>query len=229
VGCPRSLGEGCDTGWSERVSTTVCIARRQALSVRLTLEPHRRFRKLWLWVALNVAGAGLYLVVASGLWLRPGEEGLPGGPGDAFYFFFSVFPILVALLRDQPRCAWMDHLQGEGAGSTPRLRPVDGGRRVVAGRCGLRPSPDGAVHRRTVRSGGTEGGTRLGRSRRARPPPPNGPSRWRGLRDQSGGRPGRARSPGERRSATRSRSGQALLGCARDGNGRHHRSARLPR
>ena len=41
---------------------------------------------------------GLYLYLASALWVYPGTEGEPGGPGDAFYWFFALLPILVIYL-----------------------------------------------------------------------------------------------------------------------------------
>jgi hypothetical protein len=37
-----------------------------------------------------------YLKLASALWVLPGEEGTPGGPGDAFYWLFLLVPVLVA-------------------------------------------------------------------------------------------------------------------------------------
>lgn len=72
------------------------------------MEPKRHFRKRWLWASLNVAGMVLVLKVGSALWVPPGEEGMPGGPGDAFSFFFAVVPILVAfLLLDVAALAWI--------------------------------------------------------------------------------------------------------------------------
>jgi uncharacterized membrane protein YhaH (DUF805 family) len=47
-----------------------------------------------LWVLLNLAGVVAYLWLASTLWVQPGEEGEPGGPGDAFYWLFVLVPIL---------------------------------------------------------------------------------------------------------------------------------------
>jgi hypothetical protein len=55
-------------------------------------------RRLVWWIAVNVAGIGLYLHLASALWVLPGEEGLPGGPGDAFYFFLLLAPIALVYL-----------------------------------------------------------------------------------------------------------------------------------
>jgi hypothetical protein len=73
-----------------------------------TMEPKRRVRKRWLWASLNVAGMLLFLKVGSALWVVPGEEGMPGGPGDAFYFSFAVVPILVAfLLLDLAALGWI--------------------------------------------------------------------------------------------------------------------------
>lgn len=51
-------------------------------------------RKLNQWVAINIAGMATYLWAASALWVRPGEEGTPGGPGDAFYWLFVLLPIM---------------------------------------------------------------------------------------------------------------------------------------
>lgn len=73
-----------------------------------TVEPKRRFRKRWLWASLNVAGMVLYLRAGSVLWVVAGDEGTPGGAGDAFYFFFAVVPILVAfLLLDLAALRWI--------------------------------------------------------------------------------------------------------------------------
>lgn len=70
--------------------------------------PKRRHRERWLWASLNVAGMLLFLKVGSALWVAPGEEGLPGGPGDAFYFSFTVVPILSAfLLLDLAALGWI--------------------------------------------------------------------------------------------------------------------------
>jgi len=55
-------------------------------------------RRWWVWAGFNVAGMAMYLWLASDLWVRPGEEGLPGGPGDAFYWFFVMLPILAGFL-----------------------------------------------------------------------------------------------------------------------------------
>lgn len=52
-------------------------------------------RKLSQWAAINVVGMVAYLWAASALWIRPGEEGTPGGPGDAFYWLFILLPIMV--------------------------------------------------------------------------------------------------------------------------------------
>ena len=37
-----------------------------------------------------------YLKLASALWVAPGEEGTPEGPGDAFYWLFLLVPISAA-------------------------------------------------------------------------------------------------------------------------------------
>ena len=51
-------------------------------------------RRRTLWLSLNVLGMAVYLTLASALWVRPGEEGTPGGPGDAFYWLLILIPIL---------------------------------------------------------------------------------------------------------------------------------------
>lgn len=51
-----------------------------------------------LWLVINFIGMVLYLYLASDLWVYPGGEGDPGGPSDAFYWFFLLVPILVAYL-----------------------------------------------------------------------------------------------------------------------------------
>jgi hypothetical protein len=51
-----------------------------------------------LWVALNVAGMLIFLLLGQELWVRPGEEGEPGGPGDGFYFLFVLAPLLVTYI-----------------------------------------------------------------------------------------------------------------------------------
>ncbi len=55
-------------------------------------------RRSSLWVALNVVGMAAYLKLASALWVLPGEEGTPGGPGDAFYWLFLLVPVLAVFL-----------------------------------------------------------------------------------------------------------------------------------
>lgn len=70
------------------------------------MEP-KRFRKQWLWALLNLAGMILFVKVGSALWVPPGEEGMPGGLGDAFHFLLNAFPILVTfLLLDLAALAW---------------------------------------------------------------------------------------------------------------------------
>lgn len=54
------------------------------------------FRRSFQWVLLNVVGMVAYLKLASALWVLPGEEGTPGGPGDAFYWLFLLAPVLFA-------------------------------------------------------------------------------------------------------------------------------------
>src|SRR5262245_52872413 len=58
---------------------------------------HRWYARA-IWLAINVSGMGVYLWLASSLWVLPGEEGEPGGPGDAFYWLFVLVPVLVAYL-----------------------------------------------------------------------------------------------------------------------------------
>jgi hypothetical protein len=53
---------------------------------------------MWWWVPLNVAGMAVFLRLASALWVWPGDEGMPGGPGDAFYWLFMLVPILITFL-----------------------------------------------------------------------------------------------------------------------------------
>ena len=54
-----------------------------------------RRRSFW-WALANIAGVLAYLKLASALWVLPGEEGTPGGPGDAFYWLFLLVPVLAA-------------------------------------------------------------------------------------------------------------------------------------
>jgi hypothetical protein len=56
------------------------------------------FRRAPIWILLNLIGMATYLSLGSDLWILPGDEGLPGGPGDAFYWFFLMLPVLVAYL-----------------------------------------------------------------------------------------------------------------------------------
>ena len=56
--------------------------------------PRRRTR----WVACNAVGMLVYLYLASTLWLLPSEHGLPGGPGDAFYWLMILVPVLLTFL-----------------------------------------------------------------------------------------------------------------------------------
>ena len=59
---------------------------------------HYLLRRRYLWLAVNFAGMGAYLWLAASLWTRPGEEGEPGGPGDAFFWLFFLVPILASYL-----------------------------------------------------------------------------------------------------------------------------------
>jgi hypothetical protein len=46
------------------------------------------------WLIANAIGMIVYLFLASSLWVHPGEQGLPGGPGDAIYWFVALVPIV---------------------------------------------------------------------------------------------------------------------------------------
>ena len=48
------------------------------------------------WLIANVVGIIAFLLLGSALWVSPSEEGTPGGPGDGFYFFFLLVPILLS-------------------------------------------------------------------------------------------------------------------------------------
>jgi hypothetical protein len=56
------------------------------------------FRRAHIWMVLNFIGMATYLRLGSGLWTIPGDEGLPGGPGDAFYWVFLMIPVILAYL-----------------------------------------------------------------------------------------------------------------------------------
>lgn len=64
--------------------------------LNVQMNPLPRLRTAWL--AANIAGMVVYLYAASRLWVQPGEEGMPGGPGDAFYWLMFLVPILGAFL-----------------------------------------------------------------------------------------------------------------------------------
>lgn len=55
-------------------------------------------RRSTLWMLLNAAGMAWYLKLASALWASPGDEGNPGGPGDAFYWAGYLAPVLLGFL-----------------------------------------------------------------------------------------------------------------------------------
>ena len=57
-----------------------------------------RSRRSSVWVALNLAGVALYVYFGMRLWVLPGEEGLPGGPGDAFYWIVTQVPVAIFFL-----------------------------------------------------------------------------------------------------------------------------------
>ena len=54
------------------------------------------FRRAHIWIAINLIGMAAYLRLGSDLWTIPGDEGLPGGPGDAMYWCIVVAPVLLA-------------------------------------------------------------------------------------------------------------------------------------
>jgi hypothetical protein len=55
-------------------------------------------RRSLIWVILNLVGMLTFLRLAAELWVLPGEEGLPGGPGDPFYWFFLLVPFQLIFL-----------------------------------------------------------------------------------------------------------------------------------
>jgi hypothetical protein len=57
-----------------------------------------RFRRAPFWIVLNLVGMATYLRLGAAIWRVPGDDGLPGGPGDAFYWFFMMLPVLLAYL-----------------------------------------------------------------------------------------------------------------------------------
>jgi len=56
------------------------------------------FRRAPVWILVNLIGMGVYLRLASEIWVRPGDEGLPGGPGDPFYWTLCLLPFLAFCL-----------------------------------------------------------------------------------------------------------------------------------
>src|SRR6185369_13038216 len=60
----------------------------------MTLVPFVKQRAVQ-WVLLNVGGMVTYVCLASHLWVPASHFGEPGGPGDAFYAVFTLFPVLV--------------------------------------------------------------------------------------------------------------------------------------
>lgn len=55
-------------------------------------------RRSLIWLILNLVGILTFLRLAAELWVLPGEEGLPGGPGDPFYWFFLLVPFQLIFL-----------------------------------------------------------------------------------------------------------------------------------
>ena len=56
------------------------------------------FRRTPIWIVLNLIGMATYLRLGLDFWTIPGDKGLPGGPGNAFYWFFLMLPVLLAYL-----------------------------------------------------------------------------------------------------------------------------------
>lgn len=54
--------------------------------------------RAFIWLLLNFAGIAVYLRAASVLWPAPEDQGFPGGPGDAFYWVLTVFPLWLVFL-----------------------------------------------------------------------------------------------------------------------------------
>jgi amino acid transporter len=55
-------------------------------------------RRSLIWVTLNFVGMLAFLRLAAEIWVLPGEQGLPGGPGDPFYWFFILIPFQLIFL-----------------------------------------------------------------------------------------------------------------------------------
>ena len=51
-------------------------------------------KKINIWVLINIFGVILYLCFASTGWAPPSDKGLLGGPGDAFIWGMTAFPLL---------------------------------------------------------------------------------------------------------------------------------------
>lgn len=49
-------------------------------------------RRSLVWVMLNLVGMVTFLRLAAEIWVLPGEKGLPGGPGDPFYWILILVP-----------------------------------------------------------------------------------------------------------------------------------------
>jgi phosphate starvation-inducible membrane PsiE len=47
------------------------------------------------WIILNLLGMAVYLISASRHWVSAVQFGEPGGPGDAFYVAFLLWPLLL--------------------------------------------------------------------------------------------------------------------------------------
>lgn len=48
------------------------------------------------WILFNLLGMAAYLGLASRLWVPVSEFGEPGGPGDAFFIAFILWPVLIS-------------------------------------------------------------------------------------------------------------------------------------
>jgi hypothetical protein len=53
-------------------------------------------RRATQWIVLNLLGMGVYFMLASSHWVSAADFGEPGGPGDAFYVVFVLWPFLLA-------------------------------------------------------------------------------------------------------------------------------------
>ncbi len=59
-------------------------------------------RSTWIWLVGNMTAVALWLWVASGIWPPPGWEHCDFAPGDPWYFFLLVAPILLVAALGNP-------------------------------------------------------------------------------------------------------------------------------